>query len=185
VPRKHVEAMARRRLGVGPPAARQVRALQQLIGEGAWEDAALLAEPQRVVAETLGEPDGVLIVDGSAMPTRGGHAAGVAAQWGGATGKTDTCQAGGFRGSASRAGYTLLDRRLYLPEAWFDQEHAPLWPACRMPAELVLQTKAELGAARVEHLQQQGDLPATGLVCDEGVGRNQALLDRVDASGLW
>src|SRR5262249_59808319 len=38
VARKNVEAMALRLLGVGPQSARQVRALQQFIGEGAWED---------------------------------------------------------------------------------------------------------------------------------------------------
>src|SRR5690349_23833111 len=47
VARKNVEAMALRLLGAGPQAARQVRALQQFIGEGAWEDDALLAEHQR------------------------------------------------------------------------------------------------------------------------------------------
>jgi SRSO17 transposase len=185
VPRKNVEAMALRLLGAGPQAARQVRALQQFISEGAWDDAALLAEHQRFVAETLGEPNGVLILDGSDVPKRGVHSAGVAAQWCGATGKTDNCQAGVFLGYASRTGYTLLDRRLYLPEPWFDDEHAPRWRACRIPAEIVFQTKAELGAEMVEQVQQRGDLPATWLVCDEWFGRNQALLDRVDAAGLW
>jgi SRSO17 transposase len=185
VPRKNVEAMALRLLGVGPPAGRQVRALQQFIGEGAWDDAAILAEHQRFVAQTLGEPDGVLILDGSDVPKRGGHSAGVAAQWCGATGKTDNCQAGVFLGYASRKGYTLLDRRLYLPEPWFDAEHAPLWQACRIPAEVAFQTKAELGAQMVEQVQQRGDLPATWLVCDEWFGRNQSLLDCIDAAGLW
>jgi SRSO17 transposase len=185
VPRKNVEAMALRLLGVGSQAARHVRALQQFIGEGAWDDAAILAEHQRFVAETLGEPDGVLILDGSEVPKRGSHSAGVAAQWCGATGKTDNCQAGVFLGYASRGGYTLLDRRFYLPEPWFDDEHAPLWRACGIPAGTVFQTKADLGAEMVEQLQQRGDLPATWLVCDEWFGRNQALLDRVDAAGLW
>jgi SRSO17 transposase len=188
VPRKNVEAMALRLLGVGPHAARQVRALQQFIGEGAWADATILAEHHRLVAQSLGEPDGVLILDGSDVPKRGIHSAGVAAQWCGASGKTANCQAGVFLGYASRKGYTLLDRRLYLPEPWFDDEHAPLWRDCRIPAEVGLQTKAELGAAMVEQVQQRGDLPATWLVCDEWFGRNQALLDRVDrvdAAGLW
>ncbi len=185
VPRKNVEAMALRLLGVGPRAARHVRALQQFIGEGAWDDTAILAEHQRFVAQTLGEPDGVLILDGSEVPKRGVHSAGVAAQWCGATGKTDNCQAGVYLGYASRAGYTLLDRRLYLPEPWFDDAHAPLWRACRIPTSVAFRTKAELGAAMIEQLQQRGDLPATWLVCDEWFGRNQALLDRVDAAGLW
>jgi SRSO17 transposase len=185
VPRKNVEAMALRLLGAGPDAARQVRALQQFIGEGAWDDAALLAEHQRLVAQTLGEPDGVLILDGSDVPKRGVHSAGAAPQWCGATGKTDTCQAGVFLGYASRQGYTLLDRRLFLPAAWFDADHAARWQACRIPGEVVFQTKAELGAELVEQLQARGELPASWLVCDEWFGRNQALLDRIDAAGLW
>jgi SRSO17 transposase len=185
VPRKNVEALALRLLGAGPHAARQLRALQQFIGEGAWDDTAILAEQQRFVAEMLGESDGVLILEGSDVPKRGVHSAGVAAQWCGATGKTDTCQAGVFLGYASRKGYTLLDRRLFLPEPWFDEAHAPLWRACRIPADVAFRTKAELGAELVEQLQQRSELPASWLVCDAWFGRNQALLDRMDAAGLW
>jgi hypothetical protein len=54
VPRQNVEAMALRLLGVGPHAEREVRALQQFIGEGAWDDDALLREHQRLVNETDG-----------------------------------------------------------------------------------------------------------------------------------
>src|SRR5262245_23103405 len=185
VRRKNVEAMALRLLGAGPDAARHVRALQQFIGEGAWDDEAILVEHQRLVAETLGEADGVLILDGSDVPKRGVHSAGVAAQWCGATGKTDNCQAGVFLGYASGKGYTLLDRRLFLPEAWFEPDHAARWRACGIPADTRFQTKAELGAELVEQLQARGELPASWLVCDEWFGRNQALLDRMDAAGLW
>ena len=93
VPRKNVEAMALRLMGAGPHAERQVRALQQFIGEGSWDDDALLAEHQRLVEETLGEEDGVLIIDGSDFPKHGQHSAGVAPQWCGNTGKKDNCQA--------------------------------------------------------------------------------------------
>ena len=103
VPRKNVEALALRLLGAGPHAARHVRALQQFIGEGAWDDEALLAAHQQLVEETLGEEDGVLIVDGSDVPKRGRHSVGVAPQWCGATGKTDNCQAGIYLGYASRS----------------------------------------------------------------------------------
>ena len=136
VPCKNVEAMALRLLGVGPHAEREVRALQQFIGEGKWDDDVLLAEHQRLVNETLGEADGVLIIDGSDFPKHGSHSAGVAPQWCGNTGKKDTCQAGVFLGYASRKGATLLDRCLYLPESWFDEEHRTLWQDCQIPDEI-------------------------------------------------
>jgi SRSO17 transposase len=119
VPRKNVEALALRLLGAGTDAARQGRALQQFIGAGAWDDAAILAAHERLVADTLGAADGVRTLDGSDVPKRGGHSVGVAAQWCGATGKTDNCQAGVFLGYASRRGYTVRDRRLYVPRSWF------------------------------------------------------------------
>ena len=160
VPRKNVEAMALRLLGVGPHAERQVRALQQFIGEGKWDDDALLAEHQRLVNETLGEADGVLIVDGSDFPKHGEHSAGVAPQWCGHTGKKDNCQAGVFLGYASRKGATFLDRRLYLPEAWFDEDHHTRWQDCQIPDEITFQTKHELAAQMVEGIMASGRLQA-------------------------
>jgi SRSO17 transposase len=184
VPRKNVEALALRLLGAGTDASRQVRAVQQCSGAGAWDDATILSAHERLVATSLGEADGVLILDGSDVPKRGGHSVGVAAQWCGATGKTDNCQAGVFLGYASRRGYTLLDRQLYVPKPWFTDAYAARRRACRLPADVVFRTKADLAAALVEGWQRRGALPATWLVCDEWFGRHQALLDRVAAAGL-
>src|SRR2546421_8637010 len=167
VPRKNVEAMALRLLGAGPGAECHVRALQHFVGEGAWDDDALLAEHQRYVDETLGEADGVLIIDGSDVPKQGTHSAGVARQWCGASGKKDNCQAGVFLGYASRKGATLLDRRLYLPESWFDEDHRTLWQDCRIPDEIPFQTKHELAAQLVEKVMADGRLKARWVVCDE------------------
>jgi len=185
VPRKNVEAMALRLLGAGPGADRRVRALQQFIGEGAWDDDRLLAAHRRLVDETLGEDDGVLIIDGSDIPKRGTHSAGVARQWCGATGKTDNCQAGVYLGYASRRGYTLLDRRLYLPKDWFTPEYRDRWHACAIPATTTFRTKSQLAAAMVAAARQAGDLRARWLACDEWYGRDPVFLDQVAASGLW
>lgn len=185
VPRKNVEAMALRLLGVGPHAERQVRALQQFIGEGKWDDDALLAEHQRLVNETLGEKDGVLIVDGSEFPKHGEHSAGVAPQWCGHSGKKDNCQAGVFVGYASRKGATFLDRRLYLPECWFDENHKTLWQDCQIPEEILFQTKHDLAAQMVEEIMASGRLQAQWIACDEGYGDAPAFLQRLDATGLW
>jgi SRSO17 transposase len=184
VPRKNAEAIALRLLGAGPGAERRVRALQQFIGEGGWDDDALLAAHQRLVDDTLGEDDGVLIIDGSDLPKRGTHSAGVARQWCGASGKTENCQAGVFLGYASRRGYTLLDRRLYLPRAWFGPAYRERWQACRIPADTAFATKAELAAQMVEQVVCGGRLRARWLVCDEWYGRDGAFLDRVAAPGL-
>src|SRR4029453_16464958 len=101
-----------------------VRAVQQFIGEGAWDDDRLLERHQRLVATDLGEADGVMIVDGSGFPKKGDHSVGVRRQYCGALGKLANCQQGVFVVYASRLGYTFVDRRLYLPQEWFDEAHA-------------------------------------------------------------
>jgi SRSO17 transposase len=185
VARKNVEAMALRLFGAGPAAARTVRAVQQFIGEGGWDDAAILGAHQNLVDETLGEDDGVLIIDGSDFPKQGNHSAGVARQWCGHSGKKDNCQAGVFLGYASRMGYTLLDRRLYLPACWFTSDYAQRWHACRIPNDTPFRTKHELAADLIEGVQAERRIRARWVVCDEGYGDDPATLDRFAATGLW
>jgi SRSO17 transposase len=185
VPRKNVEAMALRLFGVGPDAERRVRALQQFIGESPWDDCAILAKHQRLVDVSLGEDDGVFIIDGSDFAKQGKHSAGVARQWCGASGKKDNCQAGVFLGYASRKGYTLLDRRLYLPESWFGEDHRELWKACRIPDGTEFRTKHELAAELVEQTAQARRLRGRWVACDEGYGDDPKTLDRWDQAGLW
>jgi SRSO17 transposase len=184
LPRKNVEGMALRVLGAGLGAERRVRALQQFIGEGSWDDAALLAEHRCAVEETLGDDDGVLIIDGSDLPKRGTHSAGVARQWCGATGKTENCQAGVFLGYASSKGHTLLDRRLYLPQAWFSPDYRSRWEACRIPDDQPFATKTVLAAAMVEQAMAVGRPRARWCLCDEWYGRDSTFLDRIAATGL-
>jgi len=99
-----------------------VQAMQQFISVGAWDDGTLLERHQALVAESLGDPTtGVLIIDGCDFPKQGRESVGVAPQWCGALGKVANCQASVVACYASARGYTLVDRRLYLPERWFSE----------------------------------------------------------------
>ena len=74
-----------------------VQALQQVLGQGQWQDALVRRPPWRLGDETLGEADGVYIVEGADVPKHGEHSVGGARQWGGHVGKVDHCHAGGGR----------------------------------------------------------------------------------------
>ena len=185
VPRKNVEAVALRLLGAGEAADREVRAVQHFLSEGVWDDAAVLRRHWGLVEQSLGEDEGVLTVDGSDIPKQGTHSAGVARQWCGALGKKANCQAGVFVGYASRRGYTLLDRRLYVPDLWFSPAYQARWQAAAIPPETVFATKPALAADMVEAIVASGQLRARWLTCDEGYGDDPAFLDRVAACGLW
>lgn len=103
--RKTVDPMAlalRPRRGDDPDEDRAaVRAVQQLLGEGAWDVTRILERLQRLVAEDIGTPDGLLIVDGSGFPKQGTHSVGVARQYCGHVGKIANCQHGVFVAYAS------------------------------------------------------------------------------------
>ncbi len=90
-----------------------VQAMQQFISVGAWDDDAVLATHQRLVAAGLGDvATGVRIVDGCDFPKRGRHAVGVARQYCGALGTVANCQASVVARYASARGAALVDRRL-------------------------------------------------------------------------
>ncbi len=116
--RKSIEPMARALEGGN------VQAMQQLISASPWGDEAVIETHQHKVAQTLGRHNGVLILDGLDNPKQGTHSIGVARQHCGPLGKRASCQASVVLAYASDLGYTLLDRRLYLPEKWFETPYA-------------------------------------------------------------
>ncbi len=81
--RKTVEPMVLALKGPDPSA---VRAGPQLLGEGTWDDAALLERRERLVAHAIGPADGGLLCDGRGLPQPGAYAVGVARQDCGAVG---------------------------------------------------------------------------------------------------
>jgi SRSO17 transposase len=182
LPRKTVEPMVLQLKGADPAA---VRAVQQFLGEGAWEDAGILQRHEQLVADDVGEADGVLIVDGSGFPKKGEHSVGVARQYCGAVGKIANCQEGVFTVYASRKGYTFVDRRLYMPEGWFDAAHTDKRKRCGVPPELVFQTEPELGLAMAQGVAERRVLPFQWVAADEHFGMNPDFLDGVAALGKW
>jgi SRSO17 transposase len=162
-----------------------VQAMQQFIGQGQWQDEALLHKHWALVDETLGEADGVCIVDGSDFPKQGEHSVGVARQWCGRLGKVDNCQAGVFAAYASRKGYTLLDRRLYLPEEWFDAAHRERWQRCGIPEDTPFTTKPALALEMLRALVTADTPRFRWVTCDEAFGREPTFLDGVAALARW
>jgi SRSO17 transposase len=113
LPRKSIEPLVLALEGIQPQA---VRAMQQFSSEGSGDDTALLHRYWQEVDQEVGEDDGVLSLDGSAFPQQGFDSVGVKRQYCGELCKRVNCQTGVFLGYASPQGYTLLDRRRYLPQ---------------------------------------------------------------------
>ena len=183
LPRKSIEPMILALEGADQNA---VRAMQQFLSAGAWDDDRLLRRHWQEVDGELGDTDGVLLLDGSDFPKQGTQSVGVKRQYCGELGKRANCQAGVFLGYASLHGYTLLDRRLYLPQEWLEDEaYAERRAACGVPAEVLFTTKPMLGWAMIQAVHQAGSLHCRWVACDEAFGRDTTLLDQIAGLGLW
>lgn len=165
--------------------ANAIRAMQHFMSEGVWQDKPILRRHWLEVDQTIGAEDGVLIADGSGFPKQGEDSVGVKRQWCGQLGKVDNCQVGVFLGYASQQGYTLLDRRLYLPEEWVtDAAYAERRVKCGVPDEIRFKTKPELALEMVKAVADSGHIRFRWLTCDEEFGRDPIFLDEI-SQHLW
>jgi SRSO17 transposase len=155
------------------------RALQNFVGAGAWDDDAVLDELRGHVAEEIGDPDAVLVVDGSAFHKQGPESVGVKRQWCGRLGKLDNCQIGVFLGYASPKGHTLVDRRLYLPEDWTSDQARRR--KCHVPGDVGFETSWQIAAAMVE--AHSRSLPHSWVAADDEFGRSHGFRDGLAGRG--
>jgi SRSO17 transposase len=93
-------------------------AFQHLLRRALWDPDAVRDVLCRYVLQHLGDSEAVLVIDETGFLKKGRHSAGVARQSSGTAGRIENCQIGVFLGYVSRHGYALVDRGLYLPEAW-------------------------------------------------------------------
>src|ERR1700704_5099951 len=110
-----------------------IRGLQRFISDGVWDEEQMLWNYHHLVAEEMGDPDGVLMFDETGFVKKGQESVGVARQYCGTLGKVENGQVGVFAGYASRHGYALVDKRLFLPEAWCTDAYAARRTTCQGP----------------------------------------------------
>src|SRR3954463_10818469 len=148
-------------------AGRPRKPIQFFVGAGKWDDEAVMAELRIHVRETISEPDGVVVVDPSAFPKKGTESCGVDRQWCGRLGKVDNCQVGVFLAYATEAGYAPLDRRLYLPEGWADDQARR--EKCHVPEGVKFQEPWRIALDLLD--RSLPGLPHGWIVGDDELGR--------------
>jgi len=159
--------------------AKAVRPLQRFLKAYGWDDAAMAATHQTLLAQTLAAPNGMLTVDSCEFPKKGTESVGVARQYCGAVGKVENCQSGVFVGYTSDQGYGLVAGRLYLPASWFAPAQAERQKDTRVPEDLGFQTKPQIAQALLARIAQTQRFPAAWLGCDAVFGADWAFLDAV------
>jgi SRSO17 transposase len=157
-----------------------IRGMQRCISDALWEEEQRLWNYHQLVAEAMGDPEGVLMFEETGFVKKGADSVGVARQYCGTLGKVENCQVGVFAGYASRHGYALVDKRLFLPEAWWTDAYASRRTTCNVPAALTFQSKPQLAAAMLQAIAQEALLPFKYVVADCLYGQSPDFLDAVD-----
>ena len=158
-----------------------IRGMQRFISDVLWDEEQMLWNYHHLVADEMGDPQGVLIVDETGFVKKGHDSVGVARQYCGSLGKVENCQVGVFAAYASQHGYALVDKRLFLPEQWWSADYAPRRAKCNVPDEVSFHTKPQLAAAMVQSIAHEGLLPFKYVVADCLYGNSPDFLDAVDA----
>lgn len=151
-------------------AGRERKPVQHFVGAGAWDDEGVMTELRRQVAEELGEPAGVLVLDPSGFPKKGSASCGVARQWCGRLGKVENCQIGVFAAYVTATGYAPLDRHLYLPSDW--AEDAQRREQTHVPPEVVFRESWRIGLDLLDRCAAV--VPCGWVAADDEFGRASA-----------
>src|ERR671938_1608224 len=128
--------------------------VQDFLARMRWDAEAVRDDLRAYVAEHLGDPEAVLVLDETGFLKKGTKSAGVQRQYSGTAGRIENCQIGVFLGYASRHGQALIDRALYLPEGW--ARDAGRRAGAGVPAEVSFATKPKLGRAMLDRALDAG-----------------------------
>ncbi|MFV1977661.1 MAG: IS701 family transposase, partial [Candidatus Scalindua sp.] len=169
--RKSVEPIALRLRGKD-----KVRNLQRFMGDYKWDGEFIALRHKEELSKLLSEADGVLSVDSSEVAKKGKESVGVARQYCGRLGKVDNCQSGVYLAYTSTKGYGLIDRRLFVPEKWFDPEYKERRERCKIPENLVFKKKPELAVEMIDELSKSGLFPFRWITCDSVFGNSPDFL---------
>jgi SRSO17 transposase len=141
--------------------------IQFFVGAGKWDDESVMSELRKHVIEELADPEAVVVIDPSAFPKKGTGSCGVGRQWCGRLGKVDNCQVGVFLAYAASDGYAPLDRRLYLPEDWAEDEARR--EKCHVPPAVEFQEKWRIALDLLD--RSLPGLPHGWITGDDELGR--------------
>jgi SRSO17 transposase len=174
------------RKSLQPMAARVAPAdydqLHHFVAVGPWDEAPLEAELLAQANRLVGGPDAVLVIDDTALPKKGTHSVGVAAQYAGAVGKKTNCQTLVSLTLAKNEVPIPIVLRLFLPDTWTKDperlQHAGVpetfWVECSKP---------EMALEELQRVMQAG-VSFGAVLADAGYGISAPFRHALSALGL-
>ncbi len=154
---------------------------QRLLNRARW-DADLIRDIARdCVVSGIGDPNAVLALGELATVKKGCASVGVAPQFDTATGRLQNCQIAIFAAYVSRHGEALIDRRLYLPPSWANDQGRR--HRAGIPPAHELTSKPDL-AAEIVHRTAVARVPFSWVTGGVELGRDPKLRAGLSAQRL-
>jgi SRSO17 transposase len=124
------------------------------------------------VTTGLGDTDAVLVVDETGDLKKGTCTVGVQRQYTGTAGRIENAQVGVYLTYAGTRGHAMIDRELYLPKSWTDNDQRCAHAG--VPDDIEFLTKPALATAMICRALDAGT-PARWAAGDEVYGAHPAL----------
>jgi len=146
-----------------------------------WDADAVRDDLRGYVIDAFADLGAVLVVDETGDLKKGEQSVGVQRQYTGTAGRIENAQVAVFLTYAARRGHALIDRSLYLPRSWTEDEQRRRQAG--VPGEVEFATKPALATAMISRAVQAGT-PAAWVAGDEVYGADPNLHRTVREHGL-
>lgn len=158
--------------------------IQHFMSNSSWSGRSLIKAIQDDIKRHPEFQEGaILVVDESSNEKAGGHSAGASRQHNGRLGKVEMSQTGVFASLVKPHVSTWVDGVLFIPERWFGKAYTERREKSELPETLAFTTKPYLAGDMILRLQANG-VCFEAVAMDDLYGRNQALRQRLDQSGI-
>jgi SRSO17 transposase len=174
--RKSVQPMTERLAVVG------YDQLHHFVAAGVWDAAPLETELLAQADRLIGSQHAVLVIDDTALPKKGSHSVGVAAQYASTLGKTANCQTLVSTTLASGEVPIMLGLRLFLPESWIGD--AARMARAGIPSKhREFRSKPEIAIEEIDRVRAAG-VRFGCVLADAGYGLSAAFRHALNERGL-
>ena len=146
--------------------------LQHLLSRAKWEADEVRDDLRSYVVEAFGDPAGILVVDETGDLKKGTATVGVQRQYTGTAGRIENAQVAVYLTYAAAAGHALIDRALYVPKIWAEDQARR--EEAGIPTEVKFATKPAL-AQRMILAALDAGVPTSFVTGDEVYGADPKL----------
>ncbi|MBF0234381.1 MAG: IS701 family transposase [Desulfamplus sp.] len=161
-----------------------VRAMQRFVSDAEWNDEKIMNKYRNMVYDDLGDKNGAIIFDETSFVKKGNDSVGVSKQYCGSIGKVENGQVGVFAAYASLKGYSLVDKRLFIPEKWFTDDYAPRRNKCKVPEDLIFKSKPQLAVDIFKDIVEENILPFRYVLADSIYGNSPEFIEAIDLPNI-